>query len=128
MRDLTRGSIPRHLLGMAGFIAIGLVVQTLYFLIDLYFVSRLGGQAIAGVSAAGNSYMLGMATAQLISIGTLSLVSRSIGARDITDAGLVFNQALGLGVLAGLVALAVGYAFGAAALEVLGADAARDQR
>ena len=109
---------------MAGFIGIGLVVQTLYFLIDLYFVARLGEQAIAGVSAAGNSYMLGMATAQLISIGTLSLVSRSIGARDIADAGLVFNQALGLGVLAGLVALAVGYAFGAAALEVLGADAA----
>ena len=38
--DLTRGPIVRHLLGMAAFIGVGLVVQTLYFLIDLYFVAR----------------------------------------------------------------------------------------
>ena len=54
MRDLTQGSITAHLLGMAAFIGIGLIFQTLYFIVDLYFVSRLGSAAIAGVSASGN--------------------------------------------------------------------------
>ena len=35
-------------------IAAGMLFQTLYFLIDLYFVAHLGDAAIAGVSAAGN--------------------------------------------------------------------------
>lgn len=42
MRDLTEGSIPRHLLRLAAPIAAGMIFQTLYSLIDLYFVARLG--------------------------------------------------------------------------------------
>jgi putative MATE family efflux protein len=122
MRDLTTGSITRHLLGMAAFIGVGLVVQTLYFLIDLYFVARLGEHAIAGVSAAGTSWMVGMATAQMIAIGTLSLVSRAVGAKDHADASLAFNQALGLGLATGAAAAVVGYLVGPAAVRGIGAD------
>ena len=53
MKDLTQGSITRLLIGLAVPIAIGMLFQTLYFLVDLYFVSRLGDAAIAGVSSAG---------------------------------------------------------------------------
>ena len=42
MRDLTQGTIWRHLVSMALFIGAGLIVQTLYMLIDLYFVARFG--------------------------------------------------------------------------------------
>ena len=49
MRDLTQGPIAGHLLGMAAFIGVSLIFQTMYFIIDLYFVSRLGSAAIAGV-------------------------------------------------------------------------------
>ena len=54
MKDLTQGSIISHILQMAAVMVIGMVGQTLYYLVDLYFVSGLGPQAIAGVSAAGN--------------------------------------------------------------------------
>jgi len=53
MKDLTQGPIGRLLVAMALPIAIGMLFQTLYFLVDLYFVSRLGDAAIAGVSTAG---------------------------------------------------------------------------
>ena len=66
MRDLTQGSITRHILGMAAFIAVGMVVQTLYFLVDLYFVSHIGKTAVAGVSAAGITWFVVMAATQLI--------------------------------------------------------------
>lgn len=59
MKDLTQGSIPKHVIEMALPMAIGMLVQTLYFLVDLYFVGRLGDVALAGVSAAGGDQLLG---------------------------------------------------------------------
>ena len=52
MKDLTQGSINGHLLHMAAFLAAGMIVQTLYLIVDLYFVSGLGKEAIAGVTPA----------------------------------------------------------------------------
>ena len=46
MKDLTQGSIPKHIIEMSVPMAIGMLVQTLYFLVDLYFVGRLGDVAI----------------------------------------------------------------------------------
>ena len=103
MRDLTRGSIPGHLFAMALPIAVGMLVQTLYFLVDLYFVSRLGGVALAGVSAAGNVMFLVMALTQMLSVGTMATVSHAVGAEDQPLANLIFNQAV---MLAGVLAVA----------------------
>jgi Na+-driven multidrug efflux pump len=50
MKDLTQGPITKQLIAMAVPIAIGTLFQTLYFLVDLLFVSRLGDAVIAGVS------------------------------------------------------------------------------
>jgi len=49
---------------MAAPIAIGMVFQTLYYLVDLFFVGRLGDAAIAGVSTAGNLTFLVIALTQ----------------------------------------------------------------
>ena len=53
MKDMTRGPVLGHILGMASFIALSTMFQTLYLLVDLYFVGRLGKEAIAGVGMAG---------------------------------------------------------------------------
>ncbi len=42
MKDLTQGSIPKHIMMMAIPIGISMLIQTLYYLVDLYFVGRLG--------------------------------------------------------------------------------------
>src|SRR5262245_4705671 len=115
MRDLTKGSITGHLLGMAAFIGVGLIVQTLYFLVDLYFVSHLGKEAIAGVSSAGAAWMLVMAASQLIAVGALALVSQAIGRKDDAEANLVFNQSMGMSLAAAVLTLALGYGLGPAA-------------
>ncbi len=51
MRDLTKGSVTGHILHMSAFMGITMLFQTLYFLVDLYFVSGLGKEAIAGVGS-----------------------------------------------------------------------------
>jgi Na+-driven multidrug efflux pump len=92
MRDLTQGAIWRHLVGMAMFIGIGLVVNTLYMLIDLYFVSQLGKQAVAGVSAAGTAMYITMAIAQIVGVGSLSLISHAVGRKDQPTPSLCSNR------------------------------------
>jgi Na+-driven multidrug efflux pump len=82
MKDLTRGSIRGHLLRLATPIMVGMLVQTLYFLVDLYFVSRLGADALAGVSMAGNAVMVTIALTQMLSAATVVLMSHAVGAKD----------------------------------------------
>lgn len=123
MHNLTEGSISRHLLVMAVPMAIGMVVQTMYYLVDLYFVARLGDTAIAGVSAAGNATFIILALAQMLTVGTVTMVSHAVGKKDREQANLVFNQSV---VLAGLFALAtllVGYLMAGRYMQSLGADA-----
>jgi putative MATE family efflux protein len=130
MRDLTQGAIWRHLIGMAMFIGVGLVVNTLYMLIDLYFVSRLGKQAIAGVASAGSAMYVTMSVAQLVGVGSLSLVSHAVGRKDQADAQLVFEQALSMALLIAALFLVLGYGVGGWAVSRLASDAetARDAR
>lgn len=122
MKDLTQGSIPRHLLDMAVPIAIGMFVQTLYLLVDLYFVGQLGDAALAGVSAAANASFIVLALTQILNVGTAALIAHAVGRKDRADANLIFNQASALAATLGALTLLLGY-FGAAAyMEVLTSD------
>ena len=122
-QDLTQGSITGKLVGMAGFIGIGLVFQTLYFIVDLYFVAGLGASAIAGVGLAGNAFFLSLALAQMVGVGALSLIARSIGARDFGAAEGVYRQAMILSLGLGALTLVVGYLLAEPALASIAADA-----
>ena len=103
MKDLTRGPVGRHVVSLAAFIALTMIFQTLYFLADLYFVGRLGKEAVAGVSLAGNLMFIVLALTQSMSVGATSLISQSFGRKDRAQAQLVFNQAMVLSNVAGIV-------------------------
>lgn len=122
-QDLTQGSITGKLVGMAGFIGIGLVFQTLYFIVDLYFVAGLGAAAIAGVGLAGNAFFLSLALAQMVGVGALSLIARSIGAKDFGAAEGVYRQSMILSLGLGAATLVVGYLATGPALASIAADA-----
>jgi putative MATE family efflux protein len=103
MRDLTTGSVARHVLHLSSFIALTTVFQSLYFLADLYFVGRLGKEAVAGVSLAGNPMMLVLALTQALGVGATSLLAQAMGRGDRARAERVFNQAFVMSVVVGLV-------------------------
>src|SRR5262245_23795428 len=102
MQDLTRGSISTHLLSMAFPLAAGMIFQTLYYFVDLYFVAQLGDTAITGVSAAGNATFIVFALTQTLGVGAVALIAQAAGRKDQNEASLIFNQALGLALLLGL--------------------------
>jgi putative MATE family efflux protein len=108
---------------MATPIAMGMFFQTLYIIVDLYFVSRLGGASIAGVSAAGNIAFIVMALTQVLGVGTVALIAQAAGRKDQADANLVFNQSLLLALICAAITIAGGYAVSGFYMHQLGADA-----
>lgn len=127
MHDLTQGSTLRHLIRLAVPIAIGMLFQTLYVLVDLYFVAQLGDAAIAGVSAAGNAQFLVMALTQILGVGTMALIAQAAGRKDRADANWVFNQSLSLAAMCALLTLIAGGTLAPAYMHHLAADAATAQ-
>lgn len=124
MRDLTQGPITGHLLAMAAPIAAGMLAQTLYFLVDLYFVARLGDTALAGVGAAGIAMFVVMALSQTLGVGAMALIAQAVGRKDPEDANLVFNQGLSLAVLCAVATLVVGFLVIDGYMGVVAADPA----
>jgi Na+-driven multidrug efflux pump len=92
MKDLTQGSVTRHLLHMSAFMAVSMFVQTLYLLADLFWVGSLGKEAIAAVGVAGNLNFIVLALTQMLGVGTTALISQAAGRKDQARAELVFNQ------------------------------------
>jgi len=124
MKDLTQGSIVRNILAMAAPMAAGMLFQTLYFLVDLYFVAGLGDAAVAGVGAAGTLMFVIMALTQVLGVGAVALIAQAVGRRDKADANLVFNQSVLFAVACALATLIFGYALAGTYVASIAADAA----
>ena len=105
MKDLTQGSVTKHLLHMSAFMAVSMVVQTLYLLADLFWVGHLGKEAIAAVGVAGNLTMIVLALTQMLGVGTTALIAQAAGRKDQPHAELVFNQSCAMSIW---IALALG--------------------
>lgn len=124
MNDLTRGSIAGHVARYAAFIFVTMLFQTLYFLVDLYFVGQRGTASVAAVAIAGNLMFVVLALTQALGVGTTTLVSQAVGAGDVPAAEHAVNQSQSLALLAGLVFAAVTFATRRAVARAFAADEA----
>ena len=124
MNDLTTGPIARHIVRMALPMAFGMLFQTAYLLIDLYFVAGLGDAALAGVSSAGTLQYVVMAATQVLGVGTVALIAQASGRKDRDDATLVLNQSLFLSLIGFVCTLVFGFALMRIYLNATAADAA----
>jgi putative MATE family efflux protein len=101
-----------------------MVFQTLYYLVDLYFVAGLGDTALAGVGFAGNVSMVIIALTQMLGVGTVTLVSHAAGRKDRPEANLIFNQSVLLSAILGVTTLVAGYGLTGLYVRALAADEA----
>jgi putative MATE family efflux protein len=101
MHDLTTGPVTRHLLKTTSFMLVTMVTQTLYVLVDLYWVGSLGKESVAAVGVAGNLTFIVLGLSQMLGVGTTTLISHSVGRRDPEGARLAFNQSQVLSVVSG---------------------------
>lgn len=123
MNDLTQGPIRGHLARLSGTILFGMVFQTLYYLVDLYFVAQVGSAAVAAVGLSGNLMMVTIALTQALTIGTTTLVAQAWGRKDFDEAHRVFNQSQVLATAVGLTYVVVAFLLRGRFAAALAADA-----
>ena len=92
--DLTNGSIPSSLVRLAAPILLGMIMFTLYLLADLYFVGRLGPDAVAALSISGNAFFIHLGLSTVLGTGAMALIAQSFGRKDYSYAATVFKQSI----------------------------------
>lgn len=108
--DLTAGSIPKQLLRLSGPIAFSMIMFTLYLMADLYFVGRLGPDAVAAVSISGNAFFVILGLSFVLGIGGMALIAQAFGRKDYEGAAKVYKQSLILSILVGIASSLTGLA------------------
>ena len=110
MQDLTTGSLTGHLLKTTSFMLVSMIFQTLYVLVDLFWVGRLGTDAIAAVGLSGNLSFIVIAITQVLGVGSTTLISHAAGRKDQDRAIFLFNQSQVLAMIVAVVFLAAAMA------------------
>lgn len=122
MTGLTEGNLLRGLLIVAAPIVAGNVLQSGLELVDLFFVGRLGAEAIAGVAMSTSVVMVIMTIIVGIVTANTAFVSRHYGAQDFATAAKGVWHTLVLGLVFSIVLSIVGILFAEDMLLLLGAD------
>ena len=87
---------------------LSMLVQSLYNVVDSYFVSKLGEEAFTAVSIAFPMQMLTLAFAIGIGIGANSLIARKLGEGKINEATVTARTGLFLAIVNALIFVIVG--------------------
>lgn len=123
MQDLTTGSISRHLLKTTSMMLVGMALQTLYVLVDLYWVGHLGTAAVTAAGIGGNMAFIVLAASQSLGVGTTSLIAQAAGRKDQGEATHVYGQSQLLAFVVGALFIGVSTALRASYVNTLAADA-----
>lgn len=122
VHDMTAGPVRGHLVRMMWFVLAGMAVQTLYGLVDIYWVGRLGKQAVAAVALSSNLMFVSLALTQTLSVGCVALVSQAAGRKADEEVQRLFNQAQSLSTGSGLLFLIACFALRRMYAEKLSGD------
>ncbi len=120
--DLTQGSILKNLVHLAWPIALSNILQDSFSVVDMIFVGKLGAEAISAVDMSANLQRLISVLSLGISMGTVIMVSQSIGAKQRAQGENIAMQALILSVVCPLGIACLGYPLAELGLRLLGAE------
>jgi putative MATE family efflux protein len=122
-RDFTTESLKIGIFVLAVPMIIEMMAESIFALVDIFFVAHLGAPAIAVVGITESLMFLIYSVCIGLSIGATATVARRIGEKDPDGAARAATHSLYLGFAASLVMGAAGIIFAPAALRVMGADA-----
>ena len=97
--EYTDGPIGRAILLLAIPMVLELVLESVFAVVDVFFVSRLGPDAIATVGLTESILTIVYALAIGLSVGATATVARRIGERDADGAARAAVQAIALGAI-----------------------------
>jgi putative MATE family efflux protein len=120
-RDYTEGSVSRSILLLAVPMVLEMIMESVFAVCDVFFVSKLGANAVATVGLTESWLTLIYAIAMGLAISGSAIVARRIGEKDREGAAKAAGQAILLGVGLSIVLGILGVALAPTLLRVMGA-------
>jgi putative MATE family efflux protein len=116
-QDFTSGDLNRSILLLAIPMVLEMALESLFAVVDTFWVGRLGADAVATVGLTESVLALVFAIGLGLSLSTTAMVARRIGEKDPEQAAVSAVQAIVLGIL---ISLALGIPAGILAPRLLG--------
>src|SRR5499427_9552821 len=104
-QDYTAGNLNRAIVLLAIPMVLEMVLESLFAVVDVFFVGRLGADAVATVGLTESMLSLVFAVGIGLSLSTTAMVARRIGEKDHEGAAVAAVQAIILGLI---VSVAIG--------------------
>ena len=120
-QDYTEGPISRAILLLAVPMVMEMTLESVFAVVDVYFVGRLGAEAVATVGLTESMLALLYAAALGLGVGATALVARRIGEHDAGGASHTAGQAVMLGLFVALVLGTTGAVLAPRLLAAMGA-------
>src|SRR5215471_6685335 len=121
-QDFTEGSLRRAILLLAIPMVLEMVMESLFAIVDVFWVARLGANAIATVGLSESILMLVYCGAMGLSMAITAMVARRIGEKDYDGAAVATVQAMAIAIVAAAVIAVAGIRFAPAFLAIMGAS------
>jgi putative MATE family efflux protein len=122
-RDYTEGPIGTALLLLAVPMVLEMVMESVFAVVDVYWVASLGAPAVAAVGLTESVLALMYAVAMGLSMAATAVVARRVGEKDPEGAAQSAVQAIAVAAAASLPFAVVGMLYPAELLRLMGADA-----
>jgi putative MATE family efflux protein len=123
-QDYTQAPIGRAVILLAVPMVLEMLMESVFAVADIFFVGRLGADAVATVGITESLMTIVYAVAMGLSIGATATVSRRIGEKNPEGAARAAVQAIAIGLGIAAVIGAIALAFAPALLGIMGASEA----
>lgn len=120
--DFTSGSIGRAIFLLAIPMVLEMAMESVFAIVDIFFVSKLGSDAVATVGITESILTLVYAIAIGLSMSTTAIVSRRIGEKDPEGAAAATVQSIFIGFGISIPVSVIGIFFAPQLLGLMGAN------
>ncbi|MDJ0835555.1 MAG: MATE family efflux transporter [Acidobacteriota bacterium] len=120
--DYTKGNVNRAIILLAIPMILEMIMEAIFGIVDIYFVARLGKEAVATVALTETVMTMLFAIGLGLSMATTAMVARRVGEGNIEDARIAAAQSLVLGALVSIPITLLGIFYGAAIFRAMGAE------
>jgi putative MATE family efflux protein len=123
-QDFTQGSINKAIVMLAIPMILEMFMESLFGIVDIFFVSQLGNEAVSTVGLTESMLTIVYSVAIGISMAATAIVARRVGEKNYREASKAGAQAMVIGLTVSLIVSSIGFMFAKDLLQLMGATPA----